>query len=297
MAAIDKIAIENLIEQYAVLLLDAYGILVHTSGALSGASSLITELNRIGKPYYIVTNDASRLPETMAKRYRSFNLDIEPGRIITSGALLKDYFRQKQLNGARCVVLGPDDCVQYVKLAGGQVVPHHSAFDVLVIGDESGYPFLETLDTVLGGLFEKLDHGDDVHLVLPNPDLIYPKADRGFGFASGSIAHIFEAALQRRYPARPNLHFERLGKPHAAIFEEALRRSTTRDMVMIGDQLETDIRGAIDFGLDSALVGTGVTRTALNDIAAHLRPTFYMQSIAPGPQVGRSGLISFSGNG
>jgi ribonucleotide monophosphatase NagD (HAD superfamily) len=177
------------------------------------------------------------------------------------------------------------------------VVAHHCAFDVLVIGDESGYRFLETLDTVMTGLFDKLDSDGDVHLVLPNPDLIYPKADKGYGFASGSIALIFEAALQLRYPDRPNLKFDRLGKPHAAIFEEALRRSTTRDMVMIGDQLETDIRGAIDFGLDSALVGTGITQTARNDIAAHLRPTYYLQSIAPGPQAGRSALISLRESG
>ena len=297
MATINKITIETLIEKYTVLLLDAYGVLVHTTGALSGASALIEELNRIGKPYYVVTNDASKLPETMARRYRSFNLDIEPGRIITSGTLLKDYFRQYRLAGARCIVLGPDDCIQYVRLAGGQVVAHHLAFDVLVIGDESGYPFLETLDTVMTGLFDRLDHGDDVHLVLPNPDLIYPKADKGYGFASGSVALILEAALQLRYSERPNLKFKKLGKPHAAIFEEALRRSTTRDMVMIGDQLETDIRGAIDFGIDSALVATGVTQTACNDIAAHMRPTYYLQSIAPGPQAGPSALISLIESG
>jgi HAD superfamily hydrolase (TIGR01450 family) len=297
MAKKNIITIERLIDQYTVLLLDAYGVLVHATGALSGAPALITELNRIGKPYFIVTNDASKLPETMTRRYRSFNLDIEPERIITSGALLKDYFRQKQLKGARCVVLGPDDCIRYVQLAGGKVVAHHSAFDVLVIGDESGYRFLETLDTVLTGLFDKLDHGHDVHLVMPNPDLIYPKADKGYGFASGSIALIFEAALQRRYPERPNLKFERLGKPHAAIFEEALRRSTTRDMVMIGDQLETDIRGAMDFGIDAALVGTGVTQAGGNDIAAYLRPTYYLQSIAPDSQIGRPAPVSLLESG
>ena len=179
-------------------------------------------------------------------------------------------------------MLGPEDSVRYVELAGGLVVTPDDEFDVVVIGDESGFPFLDTMDSVLTGLIRKLDHGENVHLVLPNPDLIYPKADRGFGIASGSIALILEAALQRRYPGRPGLKFTRLGKPHAVIFKEALRRSGTRNMIVIGDQLATDIRGAHAFGLDSMLVGSGITNTETISAEDHLLPTYVMQSIMPG---------------
>ena len=282
MEALREITIEKLIERYSVLLLDAYGVLVHKSGALTGAPQLIAELNRAKKPYYILTNDASRLPRTMAERFHKFGLAISPDRIISSGSLLNDYFAQNQLAGARCVVLGPHDSARYVEMAGGKVVSPTNSFDVLVIGDEAGYPFLENVDCVLTGLFNKLDHGDAVRLVLPNPDLIYPKTGSDFGITSGSVALIFEAALMQRYPAAPQLHFERLGKPHAAIFEEALRRCGTNDMVMVGDQLETDIRGANNFGIDSVQVGTGVTKTTLGKISANLRPTYTMHSITSG---------------
>ena len=279
MDRINKINIEKLMARYSVLLLDAYGVLVHTSGALPGAAQLIDTLNRNKKPYYILTNDASKLPATSTKLFQSFGLAIAPDRIITSGSLLVDYFSGNQLKDAPCAVLGPEDSTRYVELAGGRVVAPRDPFEVLVIGDESGYPFLETVDTVLSGLFKKFDDGANVHLVLPNPDLIYPKADQGFGIASGSIALILEAALQRRYPARPELKFERLGKPHAAIFKKAYERSGTRDMVMIGDQLETDIRGAIEFGLDAVLVGTGITNMKLNDVDKSLQPTYYLDSL------------------
>ena len=68
-------------------------------------------------------------------------------------------------------------------------------------------------------------------------------------------------------------------------------------MVMIGDQLETDIRGAMDFGIDAALVGTGVTQAGGNDIAAYLRPTYYLQSIAPDSQIGRPAPVSLLESG
>jgi ribonucleotide monophosphatase NagD (HAD superfamily) len=91
---------------------------------------------------------------------------------------------------------------------------------------------------------------------------------------------MLEAALQRRYPSRPELKFTRLGKPHAAIFEEAQARSGTRDMVMIGDQLETDIRGAVEFGLDAVLVDTGITNLKLNAVDESLQPTYYLDSLS-----------------
>ena len=272
-------SIDILMAKYAVLLLDAYGVLVHSSGALPGAAPLIDTLNRTKKPYYILTNDASKLPPTSAKIFQSFGLAIAPDRIITSGSLLTDYFARHQLKDKPCAVLGPEDSTRYAELAGGNVVAVQDPFEVLVIGDESGYPFLETVDTVLSGLFRNFDSGTKVHLVLPNPDLIYPKADQNFGIASGSIALILEAALQRRYPDRPELKFARLGKPHAAIFKEALRRSGTMDMVMIGDQLETDIWGACEFGLDSALIGTGIAYIKPQKADRSLRPTYYLDSL------------------
>jgi len=279
MSRINHISIEKLMARYSVLLLDAYGVLVHTSGALPGAAQLIDTLNRTQKPYYILTNDASKLPATSAELFQGFGLAIAPDSIITSGSLIADYFARHQLQNSPCAVLGPEDSVRYVELAGGKVVAAQDPFEVLVIGDESGYPFLETIDTVLSGLFNKFDSGANVHLVLPNPDLIYPKADQGFGIASGSIALILEAALQRRYPGRPELKFTRLGKPHAAIFNEALKRSATMEMVMIGDQLETDIRGAIEFGLDAVLVGTGIAHMKLNNVDKSLPPTYYLDNL------------------
>ena len=279
MNRIPEVTIETLVARYEVLLFDAYGVLVHSEGALPGAAELIQRLNHIEKPYYVLTNDASKLPTTAAMRYQGYGLALDPDRIVTSGALLKPYFAKHHLMEAQCVVLGPTDSVRYVEQAGGRVVSPTEVFDVLVIADDSGFPFLETLDLVLTSLCRALDRRQEVQLILPNPDLIYPSADQGFGFGPGSIAGMFEAALRVRYPHRTDLRFTRLGKPHEGLFEEALSRSGTRNMVMIGDQLETDIRGAIDFRLDAIWVGTGVTVEPPATGLPHLRPTYRMHSL------------------
>lgn len=277
---IETTPIEVLLDRYPVLLLDAYGVLVHIGGALPGVAALIDALNARGKPYYVVTNDASKLPDTAAGRYQGFGLDIPAQRILSAGALLKGYFESNGLVGRPCFVLGPADSVRYVALAGGRIVGPGEPFEVLVVGDETGFPFPETVDAVLTGLIARLDRGREVALVLPNPDLIYPRAEGAFGIAAGGLALMLEAALRLRYPGRPGLGFTRLGKPHGALFEEAARRCGSRDMVMIGDQPETDIRGARAFGIDSALLLGGVTGGGpLAADAPH--PTYYLDSIAP----------------
>jgi HAD superfamily hydrolase (TIGR01459 family) len=282
-ATVPTITIDALLDRYDAVLFDAYGVLVHGSGPLPGASELLARLNREGRPYFIVTNDASKLPATAAARYQRFGLPIDASRILTSGMLLASHFAAHGLRGRRCAVLGPTDSVRYVVDAGGEIVSPAEAFDVLVIGDESGFPFLDWADASLSSLFASIDAGRPVHLVVPNPDLIYP-AGGGFGFAAGTIANMFEGALALRYPSRPDLRFVRLGKPNTPIFEDAVRRLDASRVVMIGDQLETDITGARAAGLDAVWIETGVTAEIPAHTPAHLCPTWRMAGLMTAAQ-------------
>ena len=77
---------------------------------------------------------------------------------------------------------------------------------------------------------------------------------------------MLEASVARRFPER-NLQFERLGKPFPTIFAEGARRIDSLNVLMVSDQLETDIRGARTFGIDSALISSGVARRVTGDVA------------------------------
>jgi ribonucleotide monophosphatase NagD (HAD superfamily) len=176
-------------------------------------------------------------------------------------------------------VLGTADSHRYVERAGGRPVPAGADYEVLVVGDEQGFPFLPTLDAVLTRLLARIEAGHAVRLVVPNPDLIYPTEGGGVGIASASVAGIFEGVLRLRYPERSDLVFDRLGKPHAPLFDAAIARLGTRDVLMIGDQLETDIRGACEAGLDSALVTSGVTSLARLRAARRHLPIYLLMSL------------------
>ena len=273
----------ELLDSHEAVLLDAYGVLVDGFGVLDGARELLKALSERAIPHLVVTNDASRLPSTMAKRFADLGLPIPESRIVSSGGLIAPHMAALGLASARCVVLGPEDSKQMVRSGGGEVVPPvaNAEVDAVFICDEAGYPFVETLDNLISQLFSVIERGKVPRLILPNPDLLYPKRSGEFGIAAGSIAALVESALLHRFPNEPTLRFERLGKPYAPIFEHALRVVGTRNTVMVGDQLVTDIKGANDVGITSALVTSGLTRIV--DVErGPIAPTYVLAGIHPG---------------
>ncbi len=271
------VTVTALIERYEAIFLDAYGVLVHGSGAIPGAARLVEELAASGRRWLVVSNDASQLPEQAARRYAALGLVVPAERFLMSGMLIAPWLQDNGLVGARCKVLGPGASRAFVGAAGAEVVDQWADdYDILAVCDESGFAFLEVVDDTLSELIALFEAGRSVRLVLPNPDLYYPRDERRFGIAAGSIAMIIEAVLAARFPSiRPR--FDRLGKPHAPIFRSAVERVGTRRAVMVGDQLATDIRGARDFGLDTALVSSGLSRWDERTASAAETPTWLLE--------------------
>ena len=149
--------------------------------------------------------------------------------------------------------------------------------EVVVIADQKGFSCLPAMDWTLSLILSRLDAGKAVHLLLCNPDLIYPVGSGRYGFTAGALASMLSAVLSERYPELPD-PIVPLGKPHAPIFEAARRRIGRGRLVMLGDQLATDIAGANRRGIDSVLVGTGLARR--NGPNTDVRPTWYINSLA-----------------
>jgi HAD superfamily hydrolase (TIGR01450 family) len=273
-------------DRYAGILLDVYGVLLDGSGALQGARELIQELNARQTPYAIVTNDASRSLSTYVHRFAKFGLHIPSERIVTSGSLLPGYFAAKQLAGKRVCVLGTDDSIEFVRAGGGDIVPLSQGLelDVLAVCDDAGFEFLPGVEWALSAVVRAIDAGRRPTLVLPNPDLVYPKRAGELGITAGAIALLIEAALVRRFP-HERFVFDRLGKPEPHLFAQAskLLGIAPDRLVMIGDQLETDIAGARAAGCDAALLA-GVSRwhdEQSTEAVNALAPTWLLDKLWP----------------
>jgi len=270
---------DTLVEIYDGFLFDAYGVLVDKRSALPGTPELLARLDAADKPWLVVTNSASRLPETLSGELSAFGLDVAPQRFLTSGELLAERFAERGLTGSRCVVLGPNESRIYAERAGGRVVvlDEDTDADVLIVADQKDVRCPEDMNLAVSLMLRRMDAGRSLSLILCNPDLIYPVALGQFGFTAGGLAAMLESVLRERYPSNVE-GFIRLGKPHRPIFDAACRRLGVDRPVMIGDQLGTDILGAALFGIDSVLVGTGLAPRS-DPSTWPVRPTWFLPSL------------------
>jgi HAD superfamily hydrolase (TIGR01450 family) len=278
-----KIGIQELLEKHKVFLIDAYGVLVTSSGALPGAVELLELLEFHKKQFFILTNDASRTQESAAVFYATCGLRVPLDRVVSAAMAIGPALDRRGFKNARCFVLGTDDTKLCVSRAGHLVIPisADADCDALVIGDDAGFDFLSTMNALLTALHRQELKGHRPALLLANSDLLYPKGTQAYGFTSGAMAHLLEAGMKQLHQGR-EFNFEILGKPARWLFELALARAQCRadEAVMIGDQLHTDIQGANAAGIASVIVGTGVTRLPLPDgLPLEMRPNYYLSSL------------------
>lgn len=246
----------DLLDRYDAVLLDAYGVLNDAGGALPGAAELVGELDRRGMPWLVLTNDCSRLPATIAARLTRFGVPVPADRVVSSGVLLA----ARDLGGKRTIVLGTDESRELARAAGATVVApadRGAPVEVIVVADDAGFDLLPDTEATISAAARALDAGVALELILPNPDLFYPKPGGEVGLTAGAIAALVELALERLRPGAPR--FVPLGKPHRPIYDEA-RRRVAGNILAVGDSIDTDVAGAVAAGLDVAYLESAVGR-------------------------------------
>lgn len=251
---------KELAKQYKVIFFDAYGVLKNHSGIISGAKEMLAYLKQMNIDFYIITNDASGSPAMLAKYYNDRGIDlIDSENMVSSGSMSMQFLKLNVDPGLNVAYLGRTTSEFYIKEAG--LVPMRierlEASDYLRLGaivlfDDAGYDFQPTINKTLNVI-----RGTDIPVVVANPDLIYPVNESESALALGSIAAMLEAVANRK--------FIRFGKPDIGVFNMAFemvnkkRMVSKHEVLMVGDTLETDIRGGNNFGVDTVLVLSGST--------------------------------------
>ncbi|MDE2134679.1 MAG: TIGR01459 family HAD-type hydrolase [Alphaproteobacteria bacterium] len=176
--------------------------------------------------------------------------------VVTSGAAAREDIARRAANGPLAMMhLGPDrDSALYEGLNVALVGPDKASV-VLLTGlydDETETP--EHYREILAELKSR-----GLTLICANPDLIVPRGGR-LVHCAGGLARAYEAI------GGDVVYY---GKPHPAIFKAALAAagSPSRPLV-VGDGLETDIRGANRLGADALFVVHGVHAEELGALTA-----------------------------
>ena len=279
------IDIEAIFDHYDAVFFDAYGVLVDGIDALPNAEQLVNIMNASAMNYFIVTNDASKSIQSLSNKFQSQGMRIPVERIVNSGSLISGYYRNEDLVGRPTLILGTKDSRTYVSGSCAKILSldSNSEPDVILFTHSSPYDWESTLKHLLNLVSKRFKQQKPVRMVLPNTDFIYQDGKADFGMGAAAFVETLEEALMRLHGKHEVLRAAKLGKPHPPIFTEAILRAGSNNAIMIGDQLETDILGANNVGLDSAVVTTGINKRSnpkeFKDMPDDLTPRYILTSL------------------
>ncbi len=253
---------------FQALLFDIDGTLSAGRRTLPGARELLSDLRATHFPYLILTNDANHSPEEKSAIQRAGGLDLPPEEIISCGAALNELVAVNGWRDRMFFVLGLLGKPCFAERAGLRVCRDVNRIDECfgVINGEDYYDWHDHLQAVLN-FFRR--HPDRPYVV-PNPDSYWPSHKPGYvGVGAGGQARFVVSLLgEMGIEVKPTY----LGKPYRPLYEycvhELNRRyglpepKNYRRILMVGDSLQSDIRGANNCGMTSALVLTGITDAA-----------------------------------
>jgi glycerol-1-phosphatase len=211
-----------------------------------------------------VTNNASRAPQAVAAHLTDLGIPAAVEDVVTSGQAAARLVAERVPAGSSVLVLGTEALCDQARSHGLRVVravqeagADGPAAVLQGIAPETGWRDLAEACLALraGALW-----------VAGNLDATLPTS---LGQLPGNGAMV--AALRTATGLEPLV----AGKPEPALHAEAVERTAARCPLVVGDRLDTDIRGAVRAGADSLLVLTGVLDVAgLVSAEPGSRPSF-----------------------
>jgi HAD superfamily hydrolase (TIGR01450 family) len=243
---------------------DIDGTIIRQRMPLDGARELLEFIRAIQFPYFFLTNDACHSRQEKSVFLQAAHLPIAPEEIVSSGDALRLFARQYQVEGEKFFIMGNLGNPNYAKLAGLKITREVSELQECrgVIIGETNYDWESTFNAVINYF---INHKEGL-MIVPNPDYYFIDQQKNVRVAPGGKAYFLCGVLGKCGVIIQPIN---LGKPHAAIFDYALKAMSQRynlsalnsseSFLMVGDSLSSDILGANMFGLTSCLVLTGVT--------------------------------------
>lgn len=220
-------------------ILDLDGVVYRGSELLNGAADFLREQRTAGRGIVALTNNAQADANAYADKLSSLGVAFPAPAIITAGEATASWLAQHNLLSA--YVLGSPALHRALADVG---VIETDAPDVVVVGMTPDATMAELLAAV-----GYLSRG--ARLVATNPDTQLPVEGGQVTAECGALVAFLESASGRKA--------EVIGKPNQWMFQLALEHMGLRaqEVLMVGDTPATDIAGAINAGLRSALVATG----------------------------------------
>jgi 4-nitrophenyl phosphatase len=222
-----------------VAVIDLDGVVYRGGTLIEGADRAISRIRASGLRVFFATNSSVRTRADIAAKLASMGIPAAEDEVITSahvaGLLVRDIGARKAL------VIGAEKLREEVAQVGATIVPEPPC-DVVVVGMDTAFSYNKievAMEAIAGGAI----------FVACNRDASFPSDNGRISPGCGPIVAAVEAAV-----GCPPHHVA--GKPNVLMLDIIARRydAKPQEILVVGDDIDSDIEMAAAFGSPSALV-------------------------------------------
>jgi HAD superfamily hydrolase (TIGR01458 family) len=251
----------------SAILIDLDGVLYVEDEPVAGAIEAVVRLRERGAALRFVTNTTAHSRGRTFDKLRRLGFDVGDEELVTPAALAVRHCRER--GHARAVLVMNDEVKQ--DFAALREVPAGERADAVIVGDLGSAFGYDILNAAFRAVM------DGAELIALQKNRYWLRAD-GLSLDVGPFVAALEFATGRDAYV--------VGKPARAFFDEVLADldAPASAAAMIGDDIESDIGGALRAGLSAILVRTGKYREE-RVRESGIEPTAVVDSIADVPAV------------
>ena len=261
---LDQNGFRSIVNNYDLFFIDIWGVIHNGINLFDEAVNTLENLKKLNKEYVLLTN-APRPNFSVVNFLKKMGLDDKHcSRVYASGQAALMFLKKKYKNNKFFHIGPPRDFDLFLSFKENKVNNLNNCEFILCTG-----LFDENMDN-LDYYKDLLKHKINLKMICTNPDLVVDKGNRT-EFCAGTVAKIFEDL---------GGEVDYFGKPYPLIYELSAELKNKK-VLCIGDNINTDIKGANNQNFSSLFISSGIHKNE-----KHLKDFFnnykvkvnYMQS-------------------
>ena len=245
---LDKASLSSIVDNYNLFYIDLWGEVHNGVNLYQSAIDTLKEISKKKKDYVLLTN-APRPNSTVKNFLKKMGMDKEiSDNVFTSGEAALNYLNKNYFDEKFYHVGPPRD------------------FDLFKSFEKMKLNNIENSEYIIcTGLFD--EHDNDLNyykklfekslkkkMICTNPDLIVDRGDTR-ELCAGSVAMVFEKM------GGEVIYF---GKPYPEVYNQSINNKNKK-ILSIGDNLNTDIKGANLLNYDSLIISNGIHKNEIEE--------------------------------
>ena len=244
---LDKEGLRSIAENYDIFYVDLWGVVHNGISLHKGAIETLEEISKSNKDYVLLTN-APRPIKTVKSILKKMGMDTKiREKVYSSGEaaisyLNKNYSREKFYH-----IGPPRDFDLFLDFKKNKEEKLLNSTYLLCTGLFDEHEDLNYYRDLLKDQIKKT-------MICSNPDLIVDRGNKR-ELCAGSVALVFEKMGGKV------VYF---GKPFPEVYNQSIDNKNKK-VLSIGDNLNTDIKGANLLNFDSLLISNGVHKNEIED--------------------------------